>query len=86
MGKRTEPVELEAYGEMLERMVRALGRRLADADVESLVVVWRLRKELDRAEAQAVAGMRANGYSNTDMAKALGVSRQAMQQRFPGGR
>jgi hypothetical protein len=32
---------------------------------------------------QTIAGMRRSGYTDRDTAQALGVSRQAIQQRWP---
>ena len=41
--------------------------------------------ELDDAISQAVAGLRAAGYSWADIAARLGVTRQAVQQRWGRG-
>ena len=41
-----------------------------------------LTAELDEAISQAVAGLRETGYSWTEIAARLGVTRQAAQQRW----
>jgi hypothetical protein len=43
-----------------------------------------LADELDDAIAQAVNGLRAQGYSWAEIGARLGISRQAAQQRWGG--
>lgn len=64
------------------RILRAMGRRCAGADVEDLVYLLALRDEVDAAVDAAVTGLRAQGHSWTDIARATGTSRQAARQRW----
>lgn len=82
MGRRKRDVETIDYAGMMRRLIRAHGRRVAEADPEDLRDMLALRGELDSAIAEAVAGQRANGHSWTHIADAAGTSRQAAQQRW----
>jgi ECF sigma factor len=44
----------------------------------------RLADELDDAIAQAVKGLRTQGYSWTEIGDRLGITRQAARQRWIG--
>lgn len=72
-------------GAMLGRMLRAMARRAGDGDLESLVELRQLSTMLDQA---IVDGARqahdGAGFSWTEIADALGISRQAARQRFGG--
>lgn len=70
------------FAAFARRILRALARRVAVSDPEDLVDLIELRAEVDRALALAVAGLRANGRSWTEIGLALGVTRQAARQRF----
>ncbi|NUW30740.1 hypothetical protein HTZ77_04790 [Nonomuraea sp. SMC257] len=77
-------VENDQYAAFLQRAIRAYGRRIAAGDVEALADAVDLIDELDAAIAHAVNGLRAQGYSWTDIARPLTISRQAAQQRWGG--
>ncbi|MGP4105308.1 hypothetical protein [Nonomuraea sp. KM90] len=77
-------VENDQYAAFLRRAIRAYGRRIATGDVEALSDALALSTELDTAIGQAVAGLRAQGYSWADIARPLGITRQAAQQRWGG--
>jgi hypothetical protein len=62
--------------------MRAYARRVASGDVDALAAMTGLAIELDEAIAQAVIGLREAGYSWTEIAARIGVSRQAAQQRW----
>lgn len=69
---------------MVTRVLRALVRRAEAGDLEALEQLQRLQRE---AEAALVAAARAahgapGHYSWTEIAYALGVTRQAARQRF----
>ena len=81
-GGRT--VENEEYGEFIRRILRAYSRRVADGDIEALSLMTRLADELDDTIAQAVKGLRAQGYSWTEIGDRLGITRQAARQRWIG--
>lgn len=83
MSSSKRETETTEYAAMMRRMIRAHGRRVADADDVDLAELVALRDTLDQAIADAVAGQRANhGRSWADIARALGISRQAAHQRF----
>lgn len=68
---------------MVARMIRAAGRRVADADDVDLADMAKLRDELDAAIAAAVTGQRAkHGRSWADVARPFGITKQAAQQRW----
>lgn len=76
-------VETPEYAAMLRRMIRAYGRRVADADDVDLAEMVELRDLLETAIAEAVAGQRErHGRSWADVARGLGVTRQAAQMRY----
>lgn len=75
--------ETPDVGAALTRQLRALGRRLAAGDPEDLRVIRILQEELAQAERLGVTGLRAQGHSDRDLAEPLGISRQAIQKRFP---
>lgn len=64
------------------RIVRAYGRRVAAADPAALAELLTLRESIDAAIGEAVAGLRAAGFSWADVAAETGMSRQAAQQRW----
>ena len=74
-----ENAEFTAFG---RRILRAAGRRVAAGDVDALPELAALSAELDAAICDAVAGLRAAGYSWGEIAARLGVTRQAAQQRW----
>lgn len=81
---RRRQVETPEYAAMVRRMIRAHGRRVAEADPEDLVELLELQVELNAAVATAVAGQRHRGASWGVLGAALGITRQAAQQRYAG--
>ncbi len=81
-GKRREPVENDAYTAFLARAIRAAGRRVATGDVEGLADLLALREDVDKAAGVALKGLRDAGYSWDEIATRLGVTRQAVHQRW----
>jgi len=75
-------VENDDYAAFARRIVAAHGRRIAAGDVERLRDLVALADEVDRATTVAVAGLRRAGYSWTEIATRLGITRQAAQQRW----
>lgn len=73
------------YFAMLQRMIAAAGRRLADADPADLPLLAMLRADLDRALRSAVAGQRDRGFSWTEIGRGLGTTRQNALARFGRG-
>lgn len=76
-------VDTTEYLAMVRRLLRAAGRRVADADPEDLAELLGLQAELDQAIVTAVHGMRnTHGASWADIARATGTSRQAAAMRW----
>jgi Ni2+-binding GTPase involved in maturation of urease and hydrogenase len=75
-------VENDAYTAFCARVIRAAGRRIAGGDVEGLPDLAKLAHDLDDALTEAVSGLRRAGYSWTEIANRLGVTKQAAQQRW----
>jgi len=67
---------------MLRRMVAAAGARVGDADVEDLVALVEIRKDLDAAIQRGIDGLREDGYTWESIGKGLGVTRQAALMRW----
>lgn len=75
-------VETSEWLKMLARMIRAAGRRVANADEHELVELVRLRDELDQAIKTAVNGQRCSGRSWEYIGMAFGITRQAAFNRY----
>ena len=75
-------VENDEYAAFVRRILRAYSRRVADGDVEALVLLVGLAEEIDTAMAEAVKTLGAHGYSWAEIGARLGISRQAAQQRW----
>lgn len=80
--KAPRTLEAPQYAGFIARSIRAMGRRCGTGDPTSLVHFAELRAELDRAERQAVAEILEAGFSYREIARALGVSHQAVMKRF----
>ena len=78
-GYRETPDVVEAVC----RLVRAVGKRVAEEDDDGLRQLERLDAELEVAWSTAIAGLRRTGYSDREIGEALGVSKQAVAQRWP---
>lgn len=76
-------VETSEYGQMVKRMIRAYSRRVADGDEIELNELVAMREVVEQAIGDAVTGQREqHGRSWADVAKGLGVTRQAAQMRY----
>ncbi|MBN9097011.1 MAG: hypothetical protein J0I49_02690 [Pseudonocardia sp.] len=84
-GRRSRVVENAEFTAFGRRIIRAAGRRIAAGDVEALPALAALSADLDAAIGDAVLGLRAAGYSWAEIASRLGVSRQAVHQRWGSG-
>jgi hypothetical protein len=82
--RRDRVVENPEFAAFAGRILRAAARRVGDGDVEGLACMVALRSELDGAIRQAVTGLRSPqwSYSWADIARVLGTTRQAAQQRY----
>jgi hypothetical protein len=75
-------VENREFNAFARRIIRAYGRRVAEGDVEALPELIQLSASVDEAITNAVKGLRSYGYSWTEIADRVGMSRQAAQQRW----
>ena len=75
-------VENDDYGAFVRRVLRGYSRRVADGDVEALILMTGLADELNAAIAGAVKGLRGCGYSWAEIGSRLGITRQAAHQRW----
>jgi hypothetical protein len=74
-------IETPEYAAMVRRIVRAHGRRVAEADPEDLAELVALHVVVDQAVRTAVEGLR-DRHSWGQIARGLGVARQTAWQRF----
>jgi hypothetical protein len=75
-------VENDEYAAFVRRVLRAYSRRIAAGDIEAIAAMTALAAQLDTAITDAITSLRAFGYSWADIARPLGVTRQAAQQRW----
>ena len=82
--RRRDTVENPEFATFAARILRAAARRVGDGDVAGLAALVALRSELDEAITEAVAGLRQPqwSYSWSEIARVLGTTRQAAQQRY----
>ena len=74
-------IEDDQHAAACERQIQALGHRAAG----SLDTLARLKRHYDdglSVLALAVAGLRAQDYSDAEIGRALGCTRQAVGERF----
>lgn len=71
---------------MAVRVIHAIGVRCADDDPDTVVLLRELEQALEQAWSTAIAGMRAAGHSDRVIARELGVTRQAVEKRWPRSR
>jgi hypothetical protein len=74
---RKRAVETADYLRMVERMIRAAGRRVGRADAEDLGQLVALRLVLDEAIVKAVVELRDDGITWESIGEATGTTRQA---------
>jgi hypothetical protein len=81
---RRRAVENPEFAAFIRRILRAYGRRAGGGDLDALGDLARLRDEIDGHLADVIAMLRHEpwSYSWREIAEALGISRQAAQQRF----
>jgi hypothetical protein len=75
-------VENDEYAAFIRRVLRAYSRRIAAGDIEAIAAMTTLAAQLDTAITEAITSLRTAGYSWADIARPLGVTRQAAQQRW----
>jgi hypothetical protein len=80
--RRRRPVENDEYAAFTRRVLRAYARRIASGDIEAIKDLDGLLTEVETALSRAVAGLRDTGYSWAEIGLRLGVTRQAVHQRW----
>ena len=65
------------------RMIKAIGRRVGEEDPTSITNLQVLQDALDEAWRNAIAEHRRAGMPDREVAALLGVTRQAVQWRWP---
>lgn len=68
--------------DMIGRMITAAGRHVGGMDPPDLARLVRLRVTLDAAVMDAVRGQRSQGVQWSSIAESLGVTKEAVVQRF----
>jgi hypothetical protein len=83
LSKKRSYRETPDVASALIRLIRSTGKRIATEDPESLVFLHEMEEELRNAWAVAIAGIRSTGATDRDIGLALGVTKQAVAQRWP---
>ncbi len=87
MSRARGKVETTEYAKFARRILRGYGKRIADADIEDLAELIKLRAEVDAVIADAIAtGRKRWEWSWTDIARAAGVTREAAWKRWGKGK
>jgi hypothetical protein len=74
--------DIGEYIHFMRRIIRAAGQRVRDADPEQLHDLIEIRRDLDEAIGNAVAGLREAGATWDDIGAATGTSRQAAWEKW----
>jgi hypothetical protein len=82
--RRGRIVENEEYAEFARRVLRAYARRIGKGDIDEFAQMAAIAAEMDDILRQAVAGLRAAGFSWADIAARTGTTRQAAWKRWAG--
>lgn len=81
-GSVVQRVENRDFAAFVRRIVRRQGRRVGAGDLEDLAELQAVARFVEEAMAEAVAGLRAQGYSWANIGAALGVTKQATRKRW----
>lgn len=65
------------------RLIRSIGKRIATEDPDGLESLLLLEESLQEAWRTAVDGLRTTGFNDREIGRELGMTRQAIQQRWP---
>ena len=80
--RRRRHVENDEYAAFARRVLRAYATRVAKGDIDAVADMVAIGRELDGLIAEAVDGLRAKGYSWSDIGQRLGVTKQAAHERW----
>jgi hypothetical protein len=83
--KRPQPVYRETpdVASATCRLIVSIGKRVATEDVDGLSSLVLLEKAVRQAWRLAIEGLRHSGVSDRDIGAQLGITRQAIEQRWP---
>jgi hypothetical protein len=70
------------YLDMLRRMIRAAGARVARTDPDDLAELVAIRADLDAAIQAGVDGLRREGFTWQTIGEATGTTRQAALMKW----
>lgn len=65
------------------RLIRAVGKRVAVEDPPDLQNLIVLDREMKKAWSVAIDGLRYSGFTDREIGRELGMTRQAIEQRWP---
>lgn len=65
------------------RIIAALGRQAQEGDPDDLRMLTALAAHANLELGKAVQAQRASGYTDVQIGEVLGMTRQAVQQRWP---
>jgi hypothetical protein len=82
--KPRKPREMADCEGAVVRQIRAMGRHIAEEgfDATELEVLRLWQEELTAARTAAVRGLQARGFSDTEIARGLGISQQAVSKQW----
>ena len=80
--RRKRHTENDQYAAFTRRVLRLYGRRIAAGDVDAIADLGSMLTEVETALSRAVSGLRDTGYSWAEIGLRLGVTRQAVHQRW----
>ena len=76
-GRRHERrYDTEEFARMITRMIRLMSRRIGRTDIDAFGALWRVRAAADQACAEAIDGLRAEGFSWRAVGDAAGMTGQ----------
>jgi hypothetical protein len=75
--------DTEEYGAMVARMIAALTRRCSGDDPDALLLLERLKRQLDDSMIGVITALRLHGFTDRVIGEALGVTQQAVSKRWP---
>ena len=80
--RRRRHTENDEYAAFTRRVLRGYGRRIAAGDIDAIADLDDMLTEVEIALSRAVSGLRDTGYSLAEIGLRLGVTRQAVHQRW----
>ena len=65
------------------RLILAVGKRVAVEDPDDLRFMVQLEQRVEQAWEIAIVGLRRSGYTDGQIGDELGITKQAVQKRWP---